>query len=112
MNERFYRGDNINSADPAKTFVQIDIELFRKPYIISLENIGNSLKLKFNNDINKFINERNVISVEYVDQAFNKELMPLNTPISKKTYISIDENYIYVWIPKLEKWKRVLLSDW
>jgi len=36
---------------------------------------------------------------------------PLNTCKVNRN-MAVDENYLYVWIASIEKWKRIILSDW
>ena len=101
MSERFYKNTKFSQVDLSKTFIPIDNENFRQSGIISLENINNCLNLKLND---------NITSIPYTNQNENPTLVPSKNII--KTYVSIDENYLYVWIDSLQKWKRILLTEW
>ncbi len=109
-NERLYKGHRrvLKNLEISKTFILADSADFKKPSTISIEKIGEALQLKIDDDIFK----KNVSAVEPLNLGINSELSPLDLPISEKIHISVDENYLYVWIQKLGKWKRILLSDW
>ena len=109
-NERLYKGyRQISSGlNLDKTFVLADSTDFKKPSTISLEVIGDSLQLKIDDDITS----KNISAVDPIELETKPSSNPGTLPISPKTHISVDENYVYFWIPKLKKWKRILLSDW
>jgi len=108
--ERFYKGYRQVSSDLnlERTVVLVDSTDFKKPSTISLEMIGDALQLKLDEDITS----KNISAVEYLELDSKPTSNPGTLPISPKTHISVDENYLYVWIPKLGKWKRIPLSDW
>lgn len=89
-------------------FIPLDTGIWKRPRILTLEKVGEVLQIK----INDSIIERNVTSVESSDQEEHPTLPPNGIPVMEKTFISVDENYLYVWIPTLKKWKRTLLSSW
>ena len=108
MNDRLYKNHKANNLDPKKTFIQIDSADFRKPISISLERIGNVLQLKVEDDLEI----RNVSSVKCLNLENEPNLNPEKIEISPMTNIAVDENYLYIWVEKISKWKRILLSDW
>ena len=112
MADSFYKNEKISNIDISNTYIQIDSDIFRKPYIISVETIGNLLQLKINNNLIKDLSSKNVTSINYMGQDNNKDISPITGSPIEKTYISVDENYMYIWIDSLQKWKRILLSDW
>lgn len=97
-----------NNLDLINTFVNVDSKLWKGPRPLSLQNLGGVLNIKIDDEIN----ERNVTSVEYINQEENPKLPPETFNINLRTHIAVDENYLYVWIDSLKKWKRILLSDW
>jgi hypothetical protein len=106
---RLYKGHRVaEGLDPAKSFVMVDSADFNRPCTISLERIGQVLEIKINEDIRW----RNISSVEFSEQESNPQLPPDTLPISTKTHISVDENYLYVWVAQSSRWKRIPLSDW
>ena len=108
-NERLYKGYRIaNNPDPSKTFTLVDSANFKKPCIISLENLAGILTVKVDDNLNNL----NVVSVNCENQEDNPESPPNTFKVNTKAHIAIDDNYLYVWNPKLKKWKRILLSDW
>ena len=107
--ERFYKGQHINTKEELlDCVVPLDSYTFKRPRVLTLEKLGGILMV----DINDDIVQRNVTSVVPENQEGDPTVAPNGLPIIEKTFISVDENYLYVWIPSLEKWKRVLLSDW
>lgn len=107
-NERLHKGHIIESFDPSNTYVKVDSNQFRKPSVISLENVGKGLKIKIEGDLS----DRNLTSVEFSGQDLNPTLPPDAIPFVSKTHIAVDENFLYLWIPKLKRLKRMMLSDW
>lgn len=107
--ERIYKNQRVvTNLDPSKTFVLVDSADFRKPVTISLEKIGDSLQLRIDDDLEW----RNISVVEPEGLEEKPGSNPDKLPISTKTHISVDENYLYVWVPQSEKWKRIPLSEW
>lgn len=107
--DRFHKGHKIlEDFNPVETFIKVDSKDFQRPCTISLEVVGKILQISIDDEIF----ERNVTSVEFEGQDKDPTLPPNTFKISEKTHIAVDENYLYVWVPQLEKWKRMLLSDW
>jgi hypothetical protein len=107
--DRFFKGiRNLEQLDIVNSYVLVDNSGFKAPHVISVENIGKSLGLKIEGDLSAM----NVSSVEMTGQESNPALPPDSVSFIPKTHIAVDENYLYVWIPKISKWKRLLLSDW
>lgn len=108
-NERLYKKHRVVSdLDPSKTFVLVDSTDFKKPVTISIEKIGDALQLKLNEDLEW----RNISVVQPDRLEKHPRSNPTAIPISPKTHISVDENYLYVFVPQSKKWKRIPLSDW
>lgn len=112
MNDRFFKNNVISGFDPNTTFIRVDSPGFRSVSTISLERVGEILKIQVNEDLAKNLEAKNVSSLEYSGQSENPFLFPSNMNISHVSYFSVDENYLYVWTEKLKKWKRIPLSDW
>jgi hypothetical protein len=107
--DRFFKEDKgapIFSLDG--TFIQADSPSWRKPYLISVERLGNVIQLKLDEDVLK----RNVTAVKYSDQDLVPNLSPESLPIDIRTHLAVDENYLYVWVPQVLRWKRMPLSIW
>jgi hypothetical protein len=88
--------------------VNVNSKLWRQPRTLTLENLGGLLSIA----VSDGLEERNVTSVEYVNQSENPTLPPETFKVNTRTHIAIDENYLYVWVQSLNKWKRCLLSNW
>jgi len=98
--------EGVNLAD---IFIEIESKSWRRPRTLTIQNLGGVLSVKLNEEA---LAERNVTSVEYVNQEENPELPPDTFRVNTRTHIAVDDNYIYVWVPSLKRWKRALLSTW
>ena len=107
--ERYYKKNPLLDLKPGETFIKVDSASFRRPSVISLERVGDILKIVVGE---KLLEERNTSSVTFSSQDENPELPPNTLSFVPKTHIAVDENYLYVWIPSLSRWKRMMLSDW
>lgn len=106
--DKFNEFSIIPKSDFKNIFISIESKLWKRPGHLSLENLGGVLDIKINDEFK----ERNVTSVEYVNQEQNPNLPPNTFNVNTRTHIAVDENYLYVWIPSLKRWKRIILSDW
>jgi hypothetical protein len=108
--ERFHKDrKSITSLDVTNSFIQVDSAAFNRPVTISLATVGDALQIHVNDD---FLQKRNVIAVQTLGQEANPVLPPDSFPVSSSLHLAADDNYLYVWIEKLGRWKRLLLSDW
>ena len=114
---RLERADG--TLDLSNVYIEVDHPSWSRPCTLTLETLGSSLQIKVNenyleqlvkNDV--LLKECNVTSVEVVNQNEFPFLPPHTFSVNVRTHIAIDENYLYVWVPQLSKWKRILLSDW
>jgi hypothetical protein len=107
--EKIYVYENTVSAEElVGCYVPVDSKNWRRPRALTLESLAGVLNVKVNEDIV----DRNVTSVEYVNQESNPELPPNTFKINTRTHIAVDDNYLYVWVPSLNRWKRIILSSW
>ena len=108
--ERFYKNLRVTKElNPASTFIKVDDVAFKRPVSVSLERVGEILRVKVEDDL--FI-EKNVSSLNFGGQDLDPELPPTACTVAPETQIAVDANYLYVWVEKLSRWKRILLSDW
>jgi len=96
------------SLNTKTTYIQVDNREFKRPGKITLERLGNILNIKIDEDLS----EMNVTSLEITFQGKDPSLLPDTLAVSPKTQIAVDENYLYVWVSKVSRWKRILLSEW
>lgn len=106
--ERIYKETKIEGVNPGNAFLPIDSNEWRKAGIISVERLGKILQIQIDEDVFK----RNVTAVTFSNQDEIAELPPESLPVDPKTHISVDENYLYVWVPQSKRWKRIPLSIW
>lgn len=90
------------------TYILLDRGNWKKERSLSLSQLQDTIEINLENNIR----EKNVTSIKPLDI----EQAPLKSPQIhsnlQSTYISVDENYLYVWIPQLQRWKRILMSEW
>jgi len=115
--ERPHRLEKVSINDLAELFIEVDSPSWPRTCALTLEVLNNALHIKANEDylnelMENSLRENNVISVQFINQNEDPTLPPNTFPINNKTHIAVDENYLYVWVPSLDKWKRILLSDW
>ena len=94
--------------DIDNTFLLVDSNAFKRPNVITVETLGKVLKLKINVDLDS----KNVSAVQYKGLDQDVSANPDKMPISPSLHLSVDENYLYVWVPQIGRWKRMLLSSW
>lgn len=99
---------SLNDLNLEDTYININSKYWKEPKTLSLDNIGGLLSV----NISEELNQKNVTCVEYSNQDKNPELPPETYNVDIKTHIAIDDNYLYVWIKSLKKWKRIILSNW
>ena len=111
MSDRFFkdRRHEIKNINIDGAMVKIDSQEFRQPHIISVREIANSINLQFNKES---VEDKNLSVIGFDSQDSEPTKSPDDTLYVQKTFMAIDENYMYVWIPSLSKWKRIPLSDW
>jgi hypothetical protein len=108
--DRFYKNPGmLQEINPATTFVRLDNISFKRPVSISLEKMGQILTLKIEDDL---FSEKNVSSLTFGGQDLDPALPPTACKVAQETQIAVDDNYLYIWVEKLSRWKRILLSDW
>ena len=98
-------GDGLNLDE---IFIPLYARGWRQPQSISLSNFANKIEISVNEEALSKINPNSIASVP----VSNIEIEPKAPPGTKlvKSYIAIDENYLYVWVG--DRWKRTLLAEW
>ena len=113
MTERFLKGKIIeDTINPASSYFLVDSQEFNRPCAISLQNIGQSLEIHIDQSVLKRFEKANVTSHSVESQESDPALPPDAFPISIPLHLAADENYLYVWITKVSRWKRLPLSSW
>jgi hypothetical protein len=111
MDDRFHKENreiSIGEILPDSAYLLIDSKTLRKPGILSIQKLGNILQIQIDEDTFK----RNVTAVTFSKQDEIESLPPESLPVDSATHISVDENYLYVWVPQSKRWKRLPLSIW
>jgi hypothetical protein len=110
MQEKLFLYDKeIPFEEIAGSSIQLDSKNWKRPRALTLEVLAGVLNVKVSDEV---IYERNVTSVEYVNQEGNPEIPPNTFRVNTRTHIAVDDNYLYVWVPSLNRWKRLILSSW
>jgi hypothetical protein len=112
--ERPHRLERITQLNNlSDIFIEVDYPAWPRTCALTLEILNNTLQVKANEQyIDEKLRDQNVTSVEFINQNIDPSLPPNTFPVNVKTHIAVDENYLYVWVPISNKWKRILLSDW
>jgi len=107
--ERIYKDllktDNPN---PDTTFIKVDSNDFKRPMAISATGLGKILNLRLDADLDS----KNVSGLQFKGQDQDPRMNPEQIPIDNKVFIAIDENFLYIWVSIVKKWKRIPLGDW
>jgi len=108
---KFYR--NQSATDLTNAVLILDSTSWKTPQIISIEKFGEKIKVVVDDSyLQKLSIEQSLVIQKYNNQEIAPTLPPdLNIKV-QKTYMASDENYLYVWIESLSKWKRIALSEW
>ena len=105
---RFYKNLRVEHVDDTgATVVVLDNGSWPKLKTISLDNLTKSLQISANIKVSP---DRNVSSLEFNDQDEFPLKPPTPTAVVNRTFMAVDENYLYVWVN--DKWKRTPLSSW
>lgn len=99
---------DISEIIPEDTYILVDKGNWKKERSISISQLKNSIGIDLENDIK----EKNVTNIKPLDFEKDPQISPKSHHELQPTYISVDENYLYVWIPQIQKWKRILMSEW
>jgi len=105
--EQFYRNEHIIPKDLSKAFIPVDSKNWRKPKILSIQDLVNNININVSESRNS-----NITAIKYTNQHSKPKLPPDTNRVDTKAHIAIDDNYIYVWVPALKRWKRSILSEW
>jgi hypothetical protein len=129
---------DINSEDKTSIYIMVDSQPWRTPNKISVRNLIDGIQLE-QVHIENFIDNntiiydpvtkkikvvlpeikltQNVINQSMFCESFNNHDVsyyrrPINASEITAMHAVVDQNYLYLWIEKLGRWKRVSLSEW
>ena len=114
---RFYKTSKISSAsDPENTFVLVDNTTWNGARSLSVKSLGNQISVMLNNDITSQLEELKkqtspVVFQEYSGQEEDGMRPPVEGVNIERTYMAMDDSFLYVWSNASSRWKRVPLSD-
>ena len=104
---------DINSIDKSNVFIAVDSQAWRQPQKISLENFSGPISIDPSSlSINLPSISQNFFCEPFDDHDISYNRPPLNTSHVSAMHAALDDNYLYIWVQKQRKWKRVPLSDW
>jgi len=129
--ERILKYPNItdtNFINKDNIFIQIDSPNWRHPVKVPLSVLSNefsitnvykaidnqtlivdpsTLKVKINSSIFK-----NNVIYEPLKENNNNYLPIPNDSCESRLFLRSDDNYLYVYVPSQQRWKRIKLTDW
>jgi hypothetical protein len=117
--------------DKNKTHIPVDCPQWHKAALISITSLENLLKKEIPSinlseqlDNTTLIVDPSTLKITieksyipsvstkpFVEDIITYNKSPENYQIISGAHLMVDTNFLYVWIEKLNKWKRVLLSD-
>lgn len=106
MEKRFHKGQHVGWFDPEKTKILLDAPEWNYPRVINFNRLKEKIEVEIDGNL-----KSNVSSVELNEQGSSPETPP-GAELVGKTYIAVDESWMYVWVDVVKKWKRIPLSDW
>jgi len=94
---RFFKNlnKNFNITNLNEYFILIDNKSLKRPTGYPLIKLFGLIK-----------------NIKITTQSKKPKLPPNTEEINLPLTISVDDNYLYIWIESKQKWKRILLSDW
>ena len=116
----------IDGLNKENTYIQIDSFGQRKSRPISLLALGSILNFEY--DINNYIDSNTIIldpstlkikinedilnnfNHLFIDQDISFNTSPEKYPTTCGLHMTVDQNFLYVWVPDVNRWKRVPLS--
>jgi hypothetical protein len=105
---KIYKNKKVSVVNPDRTFIKIDGIDFKRPVAISASDLSKVLLSEIDEDMTR----KNVSGVEFNGQDEDPTKEPEKISISDQINIAIDDSYLYIWVPSLKKWKRIMLGDW
>ena len=106
--KKIYKGKRVSDVDAEKTFLRVESVDFKRPVAISASDLSKVLLGEVNEDMAR----KNVSAVEFKGQDKNPKKKPEEIHVTDQINIAIDDSYLYIWVPSLKKWKRIMLGDW
>lgn len=98
---------SLKQIDIDNAMVQIYSKEFPRPFKISLRDIANSINKQIENNESSQWNFKNG-EFENIEKIPKK---PTNNAVIQKTFMATDDNYLYIWLPDLNKWKRIPMTE-
>jgi len=128
FNLRYINEQNI---DKSKTYIPLDCPQWNKAGLLSISSLENLLKIQIPSiNLSEQLDNKTIIldistlkitiNKNYIPnvscEPYNEDIIilnnaPKNYQIISGAHLMVDTNFLYVWIEKLNKWKRILLSD-
>lgn len=106
--KNIYKGKKVDGFNTARTFIKLESADFKRPVAISASDLSKVLLGEVNVDMAR----KNVSAVEFNGQDVDPEKKPEDIKVEDQINIAIDNSYLYIWIPTLKRWKRIMLGDW
>lgn len=105
---KIYKNKKVSSVNPERAYLRVEGIDFKRPVAISASDLSKVLLGEVNEDMTR----KNVSGVEFSGQDEDPKKKPEEISVSDQINIAIDDSYLYIWVPSLKKWKRIMLGDW
>lgn len=106
--QKIYKSKRVSTLNAEKSYLKVEGIDFKRPVAISASDLSKVLLGEVNEDMAR----KNVSAVEFNGQDVDPKKKPEEIRVTDQINIAIDDNYLYIWVPSLKKWKRIMLGDW
>lgn len=93
------------------TFIELNSPTWRSPSKLSLQNLKNALSIN-PQTLQVEMSSQGVNYVNFDQYNISYTVPPKSSSEFTGVTLSMDENYLYIWIEKQKRWKRIPLSEW
>lgn len=111
MSNKIWINKSLRQVNVDNAMIQIYSEEFPRPFKISLRDIANSINQQLFKDNESAQWNFSKGEFENVIKKPSKPKKPTPDATVQKTFMATDDNYLYVWLPKLDKWKRIPMTE-
>lgn len=106
---KIHTRDASSLDDNSVFYIEITSPAWRSPEKMEIGELAKKVSKHIKLDTN---DKESFLLEKFKDQDISYYTPPQNKLEGKPLIAAMDENYLYVWVKKQKKWKRIPLSDW
>ena len=104
---------NLICIDKSSIYVAVDSNSWRVPKKITVEELIDNVTIDPSSlNITILPNKPNFFYDTFNNHDVSYYQLPQNSSELNAVHAVMDDNYLYIWVEKQRKWKRIPLSDW